>query len=225
MIATPDDRRSERKRPPQLTSERQDDDGDLADVPSVELKAGGDAEALLSDRARGETAAPAQGYRLLIILPGGDGSADFNPFIRRIAKNLSPRVTLWPSRWHQVAAQPVDRLADRRRQIAGSEVLNRGLRRRLIADIERTRSSIRAIVCLGWSSGGHPAYAIPLRPRSRVTGSFVAMSSFPKSRLPDLGVPRAAPTIFCIRRRISFRSASPESAREPCAKAGQGRVA
>ena len=35
--------------------------------------------------------APERGRRLLVILPGGDGSADFNPFVRRIAQHAVPR--------------------------------------------------------------------------------------------------------------------------------------
>jgi len=36
--------------------------------------------------AAGTTAVPAEGYRLLILLPGGDGSAEFHWFAQRIAK-------------------------------------------------------------------------------------------------------------------------------------------
>jgi len=34
--------------------------------------------------------APAEGYRLLVVLPGGDGSEAFHPFVKRIHKNALP---------------------------------------------------------------------------------------------------------------------------------------
>ncbi len=37
--------------------------------------------------AAGELETPDNGYKLLIVLPGGDGSADFLPFVKRIYKH------------------------------------------------------------------------------------------------------------------------------------------
>ena len=44
----------------------------------------------------------------------------------------------------------------------------------------------RYIFTLGWASGGPPAYALSLRERKSVTGSFVAMSIFEQNALPPL---------------------------------------
>jgi predicted esterase len=177
------------KTEPAAAHEASPDDGDLADVPSVERTAGGDAQKryfLIGPVAK--AAAPARGYRLLIILPGGDGSADFNPFIRRIAKQALPAGYLVAQpvaiKWQpsQSIVWPID--ADK---LPGQKFSTEDFVDAVIADVERTRKlDPRYLFVLGWSSGGHPAYAIPLRPRSRVTGSFVAMSSFPGSRLPGL---------------------------------------
>src|SRR6516164_6456717 len=61
---------------------------DVADVPSQELRAGEDADKryLLVGPKTG-LATPAKGHPLLIVLPGGDGSAEFLPFVKRIFKN------------------------------------------------------------------------------------------------------------------------------------------
>ena len=112
-----------------------------------------------------KAAAPAQGYRLLIVLPGGDGSADFNPFIRRIAKQCSPAGYLvaqpvaikWQPR--QSIVWPLD--ADK---LPGQKFSTEDFVDAVIADVERTRKlDPRYLFVLGWSSGGHPAYAISLR--------------------------------------------------------------
>ncbi|MHC4912708.1 MAG: hypothetical protein ACYTE5_06850, partial [Planctomycetota bacterium] len=61
---------------------------DVADVPSKELFAGGDKNKRYFLIGAGEGArVPRRGFGLLIVLPGGDGGADFNPFVKRIYKN------------------------------------------------------------------------------------------------------------------------------------------
>ena len=44
-------------------------------------------QAVLLNRAAGRREGADEGFKLLLVLPGGDGSADFNPFVRRIHKN------------------------------------------------------------------------------------------------------------------------------------------
>jgi len=70
---------------------KQDDDplADIADVPSKELRAGGDVDKryYLIGPKKGDAKPPSEGYSLCIIMPGGDGSADFHPFVKRIYKN------------------------------------------------------------------------------------------------------------------------------------------
>src|ERR1700678_3466948 len=62
---------------------------DVADVPANEQRVGGDENKryLLIQR---EEAAPERGYGLVVVLPGGDGSDNFSPFVRRILKNALP---------------------------------------------------------------------------------------------------------------------------------------
>ena len=168
------------------------DDGDLAAVPSVERTVGGDAKKryLLVGPPK-EASARAEGYRLLVILPGGDGSAEFNPFVRRIAKNALPPGYLvaqpiafeWQSGQAKSVVWPTD--ADK---LPGQKFSTEDFVEAVIADVGRTHKiNPRYIFVLGWSSGGPPAYSLSLRRGSKVTGSFVAMSIFPKTRLPELG--------------------------------------
>jgi hypothetical protein len=73
---------------------------DVADVPSQDLKAGKDDNKryFLIGPAKGAKA-PKGGYGLVVVLPGGAGTADFHPFVKRIYKNALPEGYL--------AAQPV----------------------------------------------------------------------------------------------------------------------
>src|SRR5687767_11519778 len=62
---------------------------DVADVTSEELKAGGDEKKryfLIGAKEKG----PEGGYGLLVVLPGGDGGAEVNPFMKRVWKNALP---------------------------------------------------------------------------------------------------------------------------------------
>src|SRR5687767_8499213 len=55
----------------------------VAMVPALELRAGGDSKKqyyLIGQT----TVVPESGFRLLLVLPGGDGSAAFHPFVKRI---------------------------------------------------------------------------------------------------------------------------------------------
>lgn len=131
---------------------------------------------------------PTDGYKLLIVLPGGAGSADFQPFIMNIYKNaldqdylviqlVAPKWTknqriIWPTAKNKVAAQ----------KLSVEEFLNRA-----VEDVgKRTRIDKRHVYTLSWSSGGPAAYAASLRKDTPVTGSFVAMSVFKPNELPNL---------------------------------------
>src|SRR3569833_3490747 len=57
---------------------------DVADVPSERIKVGEGQEYFLLGDAKAKVDAP---RALLLVLPGGDGGQDFNPFVRRIYKH------------------------------------------------------------------------------------------------------------------------------------------
>ncbi len=160
---------------------------DTADVPSQDLTINSDPN-MRYFLIGPSSAAPPAGYSLLVVMPGGDGSADFNPFVKRIflyalprgyivAQPVAPRWTprqgcTWPTEQTAVPGQKfsteefVEAVI---RDVAGKHPLNR-----------------KRIFTLSWSSGGPAAYAISLREDTAVTGSFVAMSVFKPDDLPPL---------------------------------------
>jgi len=162
---------------------------DVADIPSQDLTVAGKTQMryfLIGPREN--VVAPENGFKLLVVLPGGDGSADFNPFIRRIFKNAlrddylvaqpvalkwrpSQQIT-WPTRVHPVEGQ----------QFATEDFVEA-----VIGDVRsRHKLDDRHVFTLSWSSGGPAAYAISLADKTPVTGSYVAMSVFKPNDLPPL---------------------------------------
>jgi len=63
----------------------------VADIPAAEHFAGGDTNKLyyLVTQAAG-SATSTNSSPLLLVLPGGDGARDFQPFIKRLCKNALP---------------------------------------------------------------------------------------------------------------------------------------
>ncbi len=170
---------------------RAGDADDVADVPSRDLRAGGDAHKryFLIGPVK-DTKAPPAGRGLVVVLPGGDGSADFHPFVKRIAKYALPDGYL--------AAQPVAVKWTDDQQIVWPTA---GLKR-LVPDAKFTTEEFVAAVVedvakgqpidrkrvfvLGWSSGGPAAYAAVLQEKPAAAGTFVAMSVFKPETLPPL---------------------------------------
>jgi predicted esterase len=169
----------------------QDEDprADVADIPSQELKAAGDADKryfLIGPKK--DAKAPAAGFGLVLILPGGDGSADFHPFVKRIYKNALPdgyvaaqpvavkwadgQQIVWPTK-----ANPVDGMKFTTEEFVDAVSADAAKRHK----IDREK-----VFTLSWSSGGPAAYAASLREKGGVTGSFVAMSVFNPKFLPPL---------------------------------------
>ena len=161
---------------------------DVADVPSQDLKAGKDEHKryFLIGPAKGAKA-PDAGFGLIVVLPGGDGSADFHTFVKRIYKNAIPEGYLvaqpvavkwsdgqrivWPSSTNKVekmkftTEEHIDAVID---EVGGKRKLNP----------ER-------VFTLSWSSSGPACYAASLTSK-KVKGSFVAMSVFNPKYLPAL---------------------------------------
>ncbi len=135
-------------------------------------------------------APPEEGYKLVIVIPGGDGGADFLPFVERIydqvfdenylvAELIAPRwdetqfdKIVWPTRdrpWPGMRFSTEDFVASVIDQIG-----------------EDYPVSSEGVFTLSWSSGGPAAYAISLASPSLVSGSFIAMSVFRPADLPSL---------------------------------------
>jgi RNA polymerase sigma factor (sigma-70 family) len=167
---------------------------DEADVPAQDLRAGGDEKKRYFLIGAKDARPPAAGWGLLIVLPGGDGSADFQPFIRNIYRKLHKDVL--HDRWLVAQAVAPKWDEDQFDQIVwptatsgypAAKFTTEKFIRAIVADVRaRVKVDGRRVLLLGWSSGGPPCYAAALRKDSVVTGAFVAMSVFRPEQLPPL---------------------------------------
>jgi RNA polymerase sigma-70 factor (ECF subfamily) len=156
---------------------------DVADVPAEDRKAGDDPRKryfLIGPNSG--SPAPADGYRLLVVLPGGDGGTDFQPFVRRISKNALPPgyliAELVAYSWTPTQAEQVvwPTASDK---FPGAKFTTEEFVNSVVADVAKVRKvDPRYVFALGWSSGGPPVYAASLRAGSPLTGAFIAMSVF-----------------------------------------------
>lgn len=161
---------------------------DLASIPSRDRTINNDEHQryVLVGPARGSQP-PAAGYGLVIVLPGGNGSAEFTPFVKRIFANAIPdgylvaqpiavqwtprQKVVWPTEQSRVpqckftTEQFVDAIID---DVGGSHAI----------DPQR-------VFTLSWSSSGPACYAISMT-SEKVKGSFVAMSVFNPRFLPTI---------------------------------------
>jgi RNA polymerase sigma factor (sigma-70 family) len=166
---------------------------DVADIPSHERIAGGDTRKryfLIGAGAAADHNVPAAGYRIVVLLPGGAGGADFLPFAKRIAKYALPRGYLiaqllaveWTPKQFESVVWPTTTNRPEGVGFTTEEFIDA-----VIADVAQSKKiDSRFIFTLGWSSGGPPVYATGLQPRTRTTGSFIAMSIFGREGDPSL---------------------------------------
>ncbi len=170
---------------------RPSESADIAGIPSADLRIDGDAKKryfMVGPKAG--AAPPAEGYKLLVVMPGGDGSAEFHRFVKRIYANALTDDYL--------VAQPVapQWSADQAKQVVwptndqrwpGMKFSTEQFMDAVVADVrERHKVDSRYVFTLSWSSSGPAAYAISLDARTQVKGSFVAMSIFKPDQLPPL---------------------------------------
>ena len=161
---------------------------DVADVPAKDLLAGKDKQKryfLIGPEK--DAKAPMDGYGLVVILPGGSGSAEFHSFVKRIFKNAVPEGYL--------VAQPVAVKWTDEQQIVWptAKIKVEGLKftteefiDAVIDDVADRHNLDRGrVFTLTWSSSGPAAYAASLTSK-KVTGSFIAMSVFKPNQLPPL---------------------------------------
>ncbi len=161
---------------------------DVADIVSQDLRVGKDEhKRYFLIEAPKNSKAPKKGYGLIVVLPGGDGSADFHPFVKRIYKNAIPEGYL--------LAQPVAAKWSEDQEIVWPTNKNRveGMKfsteefiDTLIKDVaEKHKLDPERAFTLTWSSSGPAAYAASLS-SDKITGSFIAMSVFKPNLLPPL---------------------------------------
>jgi predicted esterase len=159
------------------------------DTPVQDLRAGKDENRryfLIGPNK--DAQAPEEGWGLVLILPGGDGSADFNPFCKAIWKQvLSERslaAELVAPKWtpDQVIVWPTDK-----NRTKGMKFTTEDFVEAVVADVQGNhRIDPKRVFTLSWSSGGPAAYAASLAGKTSVKGSLVAMSVFSPTWLPPL---------------------------------------
>ena len=160
---------------------------DVAGVASEERFAGEDKNKryfLIGGGAQ----APCEGFGLVIVLPGGDGGADLNTFVKRVyRKSLSEEylaAQLVAVKWteQQQVVWPTEKSAVEKQGFSTEEFIEA-----VIKDVKSKYELNRNhIFTLSWSSGGPAAYAYSLRKAKSATGSFIAMSVFEPENLAPL---------------------------------------
>jgi predicted esterase len=156
---------------------------DIATVPALDLRIGDDPmQRYFLIGLPTDPAAMGGPYRLLLVLPGGDGSADFTPFVRRIYKNaLNERWLIaqlvapaWDEQQKRMVVWPSKAVPYAKAKFTTEEFADA-----VIADAKkRARVDTNQVFALAWSSGGPAVYAMAARDNSPLAGAFVAMSVF-----------------------------------------------
>ena len=160
---------------------------DVRDMPAEDVRAGGnEGMRYFLVGPREEAKEPEGGWALLVVLPGGDGSAEFNPFVRRMAKFALPDgyivaqlvAPMWKA--NQEVTWPTAKSRVTGQKFATEEFLDA-----VVAEVSKKRKvDAKRVFTLSWSSGGPAAYYAALRPKTPITGSLIAMSVFKVDQLP-----------------------------------------
>ena len=163
---------------------------EFAGFPCQDLRAGGDDRKryflIGPDQAK---AAPEGGWKLLLILPGGDGSADFNPVCRRIQRQALPDEFVAAELVAPVWSQDKNRVVWPTSMSGkeGAAFTTEEFIRTVVDDAAKhLKIDRKHVLALGWSSSGPALYTESVQPNSPVTGWFIAMSVFRPNAMPDL---------------------------------------
>jgi len=192
---------------------------DVSGIYTEELKAGGDINMIyLLHRFGWRPQEPKGGFGLVVVLPGGDGSEEFAPFVQRIHKNALSREYL-VAQLVAVKWGPGQKIVwpTRRNKVDDQQFSTEKFVETVIEEIQgEYKIDKRRIFTLSWSSGGPAAYAVSLQKKTAVTGSYIVMSVFKPKDLP--GLKRA-------KGRAYFIEHSPEDETCPYDMARQARDA
>jgi predicted esterase len=124
---------------------------------------------------------------LLIVLPGGAGTANFHPFVRRIHENClskdfavaQPLAKKWTN--DQFVVWPTASSRTEAAKFTTEELVEA-----VIEHVGKTtKLDPERIYLLAWSSGGPAAYATLLQKETAISGAFIAMSVFKPDQYPD----------------------------------------
>lgn len=171
---------------------------DVADIPTQDLRIGKDENRryLLDGPRKGEKE-PKNGFGLLVVMPGGDGSADFHPFVKRIYKNSVPDgfLVVQPvaPRWTK---EPKVIWPTEKVKADGMKFTTEDFVEQVIEEVSKARKVDPArVYTLSWSSSGPAAYVLAARKKPLVRGSLIAMSVFHPS---DFDIDRVKDRPFYI---------------------------
>jgi predicted esterase len=137
-----------------------------------------------------ESKEASSGWRVLIVMPGGDGSAEFAPFVGNIrAKALGEGwvvaqivAPMWDDEQVQSNVWPTEKNPYKTMKLSTEKLFDA-----VLEDLgKRKRIDPKSIFTLSWSSSGPAAYALSLQPKTKIAGSFIAMSEFKPDLLPPL---------------------------------------
>ena len=164
---------------------------DVADIPAEDRHAQDDPyKRYILIGGRGDKPAPPKGYKILLVLPGGSGSPDFHPFIKRIYRHvLSDEYLLvqivapeWDRQQAQNQVWPTTTNPHRSMKFSTEQFIDA-----VMDEIDKDYAiDKRHIFMLAWSSSGPATYAFVLQQNTRMTGAFVAMSVFKPETLPPI---------------------------------------
>jgi predicted esterase len=175
---------------PLLRGSAQETPADAEPVPEVRTIDGDEQKRWVLHAPPAGTPAPQEGWRLLVVMPGGDGGVDFRAFVGRIREQaLDERwlvaqivAPVWAEEQAERLVWPTKRNPWPMMRFACEELFHDAL-----AAVEAEHQlDPRYLFTLAWSSSGMLAYTLALDKESRVTGTFVAMSVYKPDLLPSL---------------------------------------
>jgi predicted esterase len=134
-----------------------------------------------------DNAAKNKPRRLLIVIPGGDGSAEFHGFVSSIREALPPdylvaQLVAVPSAAEDQVVWPLEKLKDPKQTFTTQQFIENVVKEIMA----KHKLDDARVFALGWSSSGNSTYASVLTPSSPVKGAIVAMSVFHPQFLPPL---------------------------------------
>lgn len=172
---------------------------DVAEVPAEDLRVEGlpRMRYFLFGPRKG-VAPPKEGFKVMVVIPGGDGGAASHSFVRRLYELGMPEdfvlAQLVAVRWspNQQIVWPT-----RDDAVEGQEFATEDFVAEVVKDVSRRRQiDRRHVYTLAWSSSGPAAYQIALEESPVVTGSYIAMSAYRLAKLPP--IERAKKRLFLI---------------------------
>ncbi len=154
---------------------------DIADVPAQDLTVeGNDKMRYFLIGPQKDAEAPEGGFKLVIVMPGGDGSEQFHPFVRRLYKHGMNNEFLVAQpvaiKWRPLQRTVWPTLVN---PVIGQEFSTEDFVEAVIRDVAKRHSlDERYVFTLSWSSSGPAAYALALKEETPIKGSYIAMSVY-----------------------------------------------